>query len=83
MAVMENGQHEPRVFSVEELASLWAVSTHEVRRLFHGQPGVRQVPHPGAPHKRKFDRTEISEEAVLRVYEQNVMKETEKKDGSF
>lgn len=58
------------MYSVDEIATLWAISTGKVRRMFEGQPGVVVLPHPAAPRKKKFARLSISESSVVRVYEE-------------
>ena len=55
-------------YSAEDIAALWGISVRRVWTLFEGQPGVVVVPHPSAPHKRKFMKLRIPESAVTRVY---------------
>jgi hypothetical protein len=55
-------------YTVFEIASLWAISVCAARRLFELEPGVVKIPHPGAPHIRKFDRMWVPMSVLERVY---------------
>jgi hypothetical protein len=60
---------EERHYSVEELASAWALSAETVRSIFRDEPGVLKIGKPATKHKRGYITLRIPEEVAERVHQ--------------
>jgi len=58
-----------RFYSPEQVAELWALSSHTIRRIFENEPDVLVIEKPHVYGKRRRHRTlRIPESVVQRVY---------------
>jgi hypothetical protein len=66
---MSEGANQVEIgYTVDDIATRWALRPATVRRLFEKEPDLLRSPHPGAPHKQKFVRLRIPEIVVERVH---------------
>jgi hypothetical protein len=72
----ETGQATPPEFSTEkhysvaELAKIWQLSEHTVRRMFENQPGVLRWGSEEQRFRRRYVTLRIPESVVARVHRQ-------------
>ncbi len=57
-----------RHYSVQEIASLWSLSTDAVRDLFHKEPGVLVIGRESRRGRRAYQTLRIPESILLRVH---------------
>lgn len=55
-------------YTIEEVATLWALHVKTVRRLFENEAGVLQVRYPSLRPRKKFVLLRIPESAVVNVH---------------
>lgn len=64
---VENSHKSGTHYSVQELASLWGLSTDKVRELFENEAGVIVIGHNGTRRKRGYRTLRIPEPVAARV----------------
>jgi hypothetical protein len=57
-----------RFYSPEQIAELWALSPHTIRRVFENEPGVLVIERPHIYGKRRYRTLRIPESVAQRVY---------------
>ena len=63
-----------RFHSPEQIAELWALSAHTIRRLFENEPGVLVIERPHIYGKRRYRTLRIPESVAQRVYHRHANK---------
>ena len=68
LAAEQEARALERCYSPEQVAELWSLSPHTIRRIFENEPGVLVIERPHVYGKRRHRTLRIPESVALRVY---------------
>jgi len=63
-----------RCYSPKQVAELWALSSHTIRRIFENEPGVLAIDRPRVYGKQRYRTLRIPESVAHRVYSRLALK---------